>query len=79
MLYICIFSNKFDLNQATCVSHITNGLNKLVLHNSMLKMLVRYKHSRLLDPFVSYEKKKGCEYTPRSCHVNWSFIIVRLS
>ncbi len=21
MLYICIFSNKFDLNQAICVSH----------------------------------------------------------
>ncbi len=23
MLYICIFSNKFDLDQATCVSYIT--------------------------------------------------------
>jgi hypothetical protein len=70
MLYICIFSNKLDLNQATRVSHITNGINKLVLHYSMLEILVRYKHSRLLDPFVSYKKMKGCEYAPRSCHVN---------
>jgi len=27
-------------------------------------MLVRKKHSSLLDPFISYAKMKCCEYAP---------------
>ena len=37
-------------------SKLTNWHNKLVLHYSRLEMLVRDKHSSLLDPFVSYAK-----------------------
>jgi hypothetical protein len=33
-----------------------------VLHCNRLEMLVRYKRSSLLDPFVNYEKIKCCEY-----------------
>jgi len=35
-----------------------------VLNYSRMEMLVREKHSCLLDPFVSYVKMKCCEYTP---------------
>jgi hypothetical protein len=38
--------------------------NKSVLHYSKLEMLVRDKHSSLLDPFVSYTRMKCCEYRP---------------
>jgi len=33
-----------------------------VLHYNRVEMLVRYKRSSLLDPFVNYEKIKCCEY-----------------
>ncbi len=45
--YIC--NTSFSLK-------LTNWLNKLVLHNSRLGMLVRFKHSSLLDPFILVRK-----------------------
>jgi len=35
---------------------LTNRSNKLVLHNTKLEILSRYKHSSLLGLFVSYEE-----------------------
>jgi hypothetical protein len=39
-------------------SRLTNGSNKLVLHYNGLEMLVRDKHSSLLDPFISKAKNE---------------------
>jgi hypothetical protein len=36
----------------------------LVLYYSKLEMLVRDKHSSLLDPFRKLQKMKCCEYAP---------------
>ncbi len=37
-----------------------------MLHDARLERLSRNKHSSLLDPFVTYEKVKCCEYGPGS-------------
>jgi len=42
-MYICIFSNKFDLNQAACVSHIIKVCN-LFDTGILIKQLVKRKH-----------------------------------
>jgi hypothetical protein len=51
----CILQTSFS-------SKLTKRPNKLVLNYNRLDILVREKHSTLLDPFVSYSK--CCEHAP---------------
>jgi hypothetical protein len=44
-------------------TQLTNGLNKLECYIA-IGWLGWDKHPSLLDPFVSYEKMKCCEYDP---------------
>ncbi len=40
----------------------TEGTNKLVFYNTRPQRLARDEHSRLLGPFVNYEKMNRSEY-----------------
>jgi hypothetical protein len=69
MMYICIFSNKFDLNQATRVSHKCFDDNlKIDLHIQLIKLfenriLVGSNLMSLTNTFKSFVrvfiKKRG--------------------
>ncbi len=45
MLYICIFSNKFDLTQAICVSH-TVIKNSSIMNTFYSRQVFSYKRNK---------------------------------